>query len=512
LPAAAVAAAALAALTAGTAGASGGSPGAAGAAKAVSASGAAQYQNLLAAARTKSSGCTGFSSQDSPPSTIRVLRKSQDPSNPDHAPIDTVPFETYVKNVLPNEWIPSWDQASLQSGAMAAKTYAWWWVNHSSGNITSDGRCYDVNDTTDFQVYRPGSSYPSTDTAVDSTWAVVAHMNGALFDAEYRANLGSSGNDTCGEAIAAYPDRLSQWGSQACAQDGQTYQQILRLYYPGIELIATPGLAQNGGPQVALARTGRRDVFAVNSAGHLMQRITQAGSGGTWTDLGGSLASAPSVTFHDNRYDIFAVSTSGALLHRYSQDGSWSGYETIAQTARYGVGAVYRNGIYDVFTISAARELIQYTNVAGRWSGAKHLGGLYTAAPTLTFHDGRYDVFGVGTGRSSWQRTWQGAWQPAHSLGGIFSTGLSAIYHSGRYDVFGAGSTGRINQLVLAPGWSVTWRPQPGLTGFVPAADYLAGTYTLTTLSSAGHVRQMTWTDAAHWSSWSDLGGPYPQP
>ena len=123
---------------------------------------------------TRSSGCTGFSSQTTPPTSLRVWRRAT-------GAIDTVPFQNYVKNVVPNESIPSWGGQSLRSGAMAAKTYAWWWANRSSGNRTSGSplrrRRHDQ---------LPGvparHNYPSTDDAVASTWNVVAREGGEVFD------------------------------------------------------------------------------------------------------------------------------------------------------------------------------------------------------------------------------------------------------------------------------------------------------------------------------------------
>ena len=49
------------------------------------------------------------------PTTILVYRVSRDR-------VDRVAFKTYVKNVLPNEWISSWPSASLGAGAMAVKS------------------------------------------------------------------------------------------------------------------------------------------------------------------------------------------------------------------------------------------------------------------------------------------------------------------------------------------------------------------------------------------------------
>ena len=64
------------------------------------------------------------------PTTILVYRVSRDR-------VDRVAFKTYVKNVLPNEWISSWPSASLGAGAMAVKSYGWYWALHSTWTTPS---------------------------------------------------------------------------------------------------------------------------------------------------------------------------------------------------------------------------------------------------------------------------------------------------------------------------------------------------------------------------------------
>ncbi|GAA1689222.1 hypothetical protein GCM10009765_43250 [Fodinicola feengrottensis] len=173
-----------------------------------------------------STGCNGHYDDNNPPASIRVLITAT-------GSIVTVPFEQYVKDVLPNEWIASWSAAALQAGAMAAKTYAWYWTNHS-GDRTSGGQCFDVYDSTSSQVYKAGSHQPSTDAAVDATWPVSMHRGGAIFESQYRANLTGNNGEGCG--AGADGSKMSQYGSQACAVAGYSYQRILTTYYSGITL------------------------------------------------------------------------------------------------------------------------------------------------------------------------------------------------------------------------------------------------------------------------------------
>jgi hypothetical protein len=65
--------------------------------------------------------CSGYYSDVTPPPTIRIYDVLS-------GTIVVRDFKTYVKEVLPNEWIPSWGSQSLQSGAMAVRNFGWWWV------------------------------------------------------------------------------------------------------------------------------------------------------------------------------------------------------------------------------------------------------------------------------------------------------------------------------------------------------------------------------------------------
>jgi peptidoglycan hydrolase-like amidase len=137
--------------------------------------------------------------------------------------VDRVDFKTYVKNVLPNEWITSWPRESLRAGAMATKSYAWYWALHSTRK-TSFGACYDVRDDTGDQVYRPGSAVASTSAAVDATWTTRLTRGGAVLKAHYCATT-----TACSAWVKG--DWMSQYGSADLARDGKGYATILRHYY-----------------------------------------------------------------------------------------------------------------------------------------------------------------------------------------------------------------------------------------------------------------------------------------
>lgn len=94
-----------------------------------------------------------------PPATIRVRHDAANGCRSvPVGQIETLDFETYVKRVVPAEVYPTWDDDALKTQAVAARSYAWYWVlQHSASN-------YDVTDTTAYQ-YMCDTRYASTDDA-----------------------------------------------------------------------------------------------------------------------------------------------------------------------------------------------------------------------------------------------------------------------------------------------------------------------------------------------------------
>lgn len=74
---------------------------------------------------------TNWTNAYEPPTTIDILKiwtSNGDPQGTCQvlARYPTYDFRTYVKEVLPNEWISSWPVDSLRAGAEAVKEYGWW--------------------------------------------------------------------------------------------------------------------------------------------------------------------------------------------------------------------------------------------------------------------------------------------------------------------------------------------------------------------------------------------------
>ncbi|MEW9549765.1 SpoIID/LytB domain-containing protein [Nonomuraea sp. NPDC050783] len=167
------------------------------------------------------SGCKTDGTDTRLPTTILVYRQSLDR-------VERVDFKTYVKNVLPNEWVSSWPAESLKAGAMAVKNFGWYWALHSNRR-TAGGQCFDVYDHTSSQVYQPGSAKAATSAAVDATWGTRLTRNGKIFRAQYCSTTTACGNWVTG-------DWMSQTGSRDKAKEGWSYSRILKHYYTGIAI------------------------------------------------------------------------------------------------------------------------------------------------------------------------------------------------------------------------------------------------------------------------------------
>ncbi len=173
-----------------------------------------------AVAPASASSCSGWTSESTPPPTIRVFRAAT-------GVVETVDFKAYAKNVLSREWIGSWTAESLRSGGVAVKMYAWYHVLHWRGLTNAEGACFDVYDDTRDQVYNPAqATWASAAAAIDATWATRVLKNGSIYPTYYNAG---SANEACGANANGW--RMYQWGTQACGLAGLNAAQILLTYY-----------------------------------------------------------------------------------------------------------------------------------------------------------------------------------------------------------------------------------------------------------------------------------------
>ncbi|RSN79036.1 MAG: hypothetical protein DSO07_12275 [Thermoproteota archaeon] len=225
------------------------------------------------------------------PFTIRIYRTGS-------GTLEIVPFETYVKRVLPNEWIISQSPLeALKAGAVAIKMYGWYYIINPK---RYDARAHLYDDSRD-QVYSyyydslPSVYKSMVDEATESTWLIGIMRNGEIFPPEYWSGIGyvswsvlnirdnpgksskvigeayqgdklyvlsngltyidgyhwffikhlESGKtgwvagegvvDENGRSIVNYADRMTQYGTVYWAEQGKDYKWILQYFYPNIQ-------------------------------------------------------------------------------------------------------------------------------------------------------------------------------------------------------------------------------------------------------------------------------------
>mgnify|MGYP001823064715 FL=1 len=101
--------------------------------------------------------CTGWTSQTTPPRSIKVLRTGS-------GRIETVGFRKYVAEVMASgEWPTRLHKSLLEAGAVVTKQYAWYHAmrGHHLPGYVRGGRCYDVPDDNADQLLRPDRAKPN---------------------------------------------------------------------------------------------------------------------------------------------------------------------------------------------------------------------------------------------------------------------------------------------------------------------------------------------------------------
>ena len=151
------------------------------------------------------------------PSTITV---HLGPPNSNAANV-TVDFVDYIKNVASSEIYPTWEPAALRANILAIISFA---LNRVyTEYYRSRGYPFDITSSTAYdQSYVPGRNvFENISQLVDDLFNSYLRRTG--FVEPLAAKFCNGTTSTC--------DGLSQWGSQALAQDGYNSIEILRAYY-----------------------------------------------------------------------------------------------------------------------------------------------------------------------------------------------------------------------------------------------------------------------------------------
>jgi hypothetical protein len=167
--------------------------------------------------------------------------------------VEVMSLESYVETGLDDEWVSSWNAASLQAGSVAYRSRGAWFVQHPAAAN------YDISAAACHQTWQTDRAASVKNAAV-ATAGIVLIKNGAIYKAEYCAESNNAG---CGDGFSGtstdYPciadsrcagrtksghgRGMCQWGSSFWGTD-QTYSWILNHYYnPDTAAIQTSAAA-----------------------------------------------------------------------------------------------------------------------------------------------------------------------------------------------------------------------------------------------------------------------------
>lgn len=140
----------------------------------------------------------------------------------------TVTFPDYIKNVASSEVYPTWKEEALKANILAQISFA---LNRVYTEFyPSRGYNFDITSETqnDQKFIKGRSTFENIDRLVDDMFTTYIRRVG--FVEPLAAKFCNGTTSTC--------DGLSQWGSEALAQEGEDYMTILRRYYGNdIELV-----------------------------------------------------------------------------------------------------------------------------------------------------------------------------------------------------------------------------------------------------------------------------------
>lgn len=170
----------------------------------------------------------------------------------------TVPFVDYVKNVASSEIYPTWDEDALRANILAIVSFA---LNRIYTEFyRSRGYDFDITNSTAYdQFFVNGRSYfENISRLVDEIFNDYLRRPG--FVEPLAAKFCNGTTVTC--------EGLSQWGSENLAQQGYSFDQILRSYYGNVEIVpnapvrgivssypGTPLQRGSSGPAVVVIQT-----------------------------------------------------------------------------------------------------------------------------------------------------------------------------------------------------------------------------------------------------------------
>ena len=173
--------------------------------------------------------------------TIRVLF--------DNGQVRTMSLEEYLRAVVPGEVPASWPAEAVKAQTIAARSYAQNAIEnprHNNADIcTNPAHC---------QNYDESKIHERSDAAIQQTKGLIARYNGITVNGIFSANCGGhtrNNDDVFGGKPLPYLQGVAcpvsgqklghgvgfcQQGARTFAQQGRTYEEIIKHYYTGVTL------------------------------------------------------------------------------------------------------------------------------------------------------------------------------------------------------------------------------------------------------------------------------------
>ncbi len=109
--------------------------------------------------------------------------------------LNVLPFDQYLKGVVPTEVPATYPMQALKSQAVAARTYAYFEISHTRASSPDAG--VDLDDTVQSQAYVGTSkSTPETDRSVDETLGQIITYRGKAIKAYFSSDSGGHTEDS----------------------------------------------------------------------------------------------------------------------------------------------------------------------------------------------------------------------------------------------------------------------------------------------------------------------------
>ncbi|WP_443056902.1 glycoside hydrolase family 27 protein [Streptomyces sp. NBC_00669] len=183
-----------------------------------------------------------------------------------------------------------------------------------------------------------------------------------------------------------------------------------------------------GQPAAYGSAGGRIDVFVRGTDGRAYLRTYDHGRWGSWQDLGGCLADAPTVAYRGpGDWTLFATGTDGTVTSRGTAAG-WTSIGAPSGLALTGRPSAVTDAAGRLHVAVRTADDAVWTRVreaSGSWSAWSSLGGTVSGSPTLVATGGSVQLLARASDYTLWQRTYDaqsGSWggwfaQPAFASG-----------------------------------------------------------------------------------------------